>query len=613
MKLLIITERESGLQKLLAAEADTTVKTFAEAEKSSLDGYDSIAVLGGTEENGVILSAEMRIALEKFADENKRLFLEYVDSFRCVYSAPKTQISHHRLAAVTENIPGIAKYELLDSHYNSYIKPYYMMPGAETLLEYFDYVPAHDKAKQEQVSENGGIAFWRDGSLLQCAFRMCDFALARLAPKKRWLSLADYICVFLTGKKAGTSPEYLVSVGSESREKCISRSLGWLSEFLVSSGKKGIKEGLSHNILPTGEQLPANNIRTDCSGEAAGAFLFSGKPEYVGYAKNLFSFCFDKMMIRGGDFDGMLRWTEQAWEVCYQDDAARAMLPALLAAHFGITREYLPDCERALSFLERSTAKDGLRRARTDNLDFIRENKSISSLADEEKGYASAHYNSWYSAALLLCALETGNKSFRETGIKGLETLMALYPDTVREHSETSELCRLIFPLALLCETTGEKRHFEMLSRVADDLMKYRHKSGGYAEWDTGYKAVCSKAVGSECSLLADNGDPVCDLLYSINWLPLGFSYAGYVTGDIRYSELFDGIADFFASAQTVSDDRRLDGSWGRGFDMEKRENYGIPHDVGWGPCAVESGWTVAEITMGLEIGEKIIKKRRQE
>ena len=32
-------------------------------------------------------------------------------------------------------------------------------------------------------------------------------------------------------------------------------------------------------------------------------------------------------------------------------------------------------------------------------------------------------------------------------------------------------------------------------------------------------------------------------------------------------------------------------------------EVYGLPNDVGWGPWAIESGWTVAEIAAGLYSG----------
>ena len=48
------------------------------------------------------------------------------------------------------------------------------------------------------------------------------------------------------------------------------------------------------------------------------------------------------------------------------------------------------------------------------------------------------------------------------------------------------------------------------------------------------------------------------------------------------------------------SDTPHLDGAWARAFDMDTRENCGMPHDKGWGPHCIESGWTVGEILMGL-------------
>jgi hypothetical protein len=105
----------------------------------------------------------------------------------------------------------------------------------------------------------------------------------------------------------------------------------------------------------------------------------------------------------------------------------------------------------------------------------------------------------------------------------------------------------------------------------------------------------------SECALLAQNGDPVADLLYSNNWLPLGFAYAYYATKDERYFKLWCGIASFMLSCQIHSEDRNLNGAWTRAFDMDANESHGVPHDIGWAPCCIESGWTVAEIVMGLQ------------
>ena len=178
---------------------------------------------------------------------------------------------------------------------------------------------------------------------------------------------------------------------------------------------------------------------------------------------------------------------------------------------------------------------------------------------------------------------------------------MAQYPNQHRETSETEENCRLVLPLALLYEYSGKAEHLEWLTRVAKNLEQVRHPSGGYAEWDTGYTAACSRNHRGECALLADNGDPVADLLYSNNWLPLGFAYAYMVTGDTYFRELWRGIATFMVRAQVHSDDPRLNGVWTRAMDMNRMEPYGVPHDVGWAPCCVESGWTVGEILTGLQ------------
>ncbi len=91
--------------------------------------------------------------------------------------------------------------------------------------------------------------------------------------------------------------------------------------------------------------------------------------------------------------------------------------------------------------------------------------------------------------------------------------------------------------------------------------------------------------------------------MYSVNWLPLAFAYAYKVTKDDTFRALWQEIVTFMTNVQMKSENPLLDGAWCRGIDLERREAYGMPHDVGWGPCAVESGWTVAEILMGIGYG----------
>ena len=170
-------------------------------------------------------------------------------------------------------------------------------------------------------------------------------------------------------------------------------------------------------------------------------------------------------------------------------------------------------------------------------------------------------------------------------------------------------LAEAINTSAVLYQVTGAEKHKQWLYQVAKDLERVQHRCGGFCEWDTGYKAACSRRENGECALLANNGDPVADLLYSTNWLPLGFSYAYMVTRDPYFYQKWLEVAGFLIRCQVHSDDPSLHGSWSRGFDMDRWEIYGVPHDIGWSPCCVETGWTMGEILMGLQFMQLVQKK----
>jgi len=139
---------------------------------------------------------------------------------------------------------------------------------------------------------------------------------------------------------------------------------------------------------------------------------------------------------------------------------------------------------------------------------------------------------------------------------------------------------------------------------VTRDLERFRHRSGAYLEWDEGYQAAMRHEIGTgESSLVSANGDPVADLLYSNNWLPLGWVFAYMATGDSNFMAKWEDTCRFMVNAQLKSGDVRLDGAWARAYDVERMEVFGSPADVGWGPWAIESGWTVAEIASGLMAG----------
>lgn len=427
-------------------------------------------------------------------------------------------------------------------------------------------------------------------------------------------SLIGWLCGAPVLEEVEFPPQYQTGF-ARSAADCAASGIDWFSRsgILVDEGKRGVLEGLGTEIYPDGHQKTASSIRTDCCGEAALAYLMHflafGDARSLERAQNLEAFVYDKMQIRSGRFQGMLRWTDIAWEVCYQDDMARAMLVTLFKALYGLGREYLPQCRMALEFLMNTTGPDGLRPARTDNLNMSEED--FAALSRQNGAFPCAHYNAFYLACLLLYGKLEKDARCLAVGETGMQALLQAYPKTIREQSQTEELCRLLLPFAWLYYATGKQEYRQMLYTVTRDLEKMRHLSGAYLEWDDDYSAACSKQENGECSLLARNGDPVCDLLYSNNWVPLGLMQAYFVTEDAYFYDLFCRHAAFLSTAQIHSQDPRIDGAWARGFDAEQMEVCGLPNDVGWGPWAVESGWTVAEICAGLLQG--VLKDKLKE
>lgn len=514
--------------------------------------------------------------------------------------------------------------------------------GHEVRMIHPDEVVSHDLRQDDAIAILGGVS--AEPILLGAPARIAvdrEIAAGKRVFSEYVLSISDIYFTgpeqlrlaleWLVGGEGGIVFEALerpvafrsVAEGEPLQERLrrsVVRATRWFERagMLLANGTAGVKEGASGTVHPDGRQEVLSQVRNDCSGEAGMLYsmhhLLTGDPRSLATSDNLHDFCMRGFQVRdGGPFHGMMRWSEAGWPVCYQDDAARVLIPILLKNLYGHRGYQLTNCVEALQFLVRTTGTDGTRVPRTD-MNLLPPEK-LAALRTVPGGCPSAHYNAFYLGALALCAkvIRGMGRDARwagafadvavETAAKGLGTIMAAYPNTRREMSETEELCRLVAPLAWLCWATGDATHRSWLDRVVADLERFRHPSGGYAEWDTGTTATCARNENGECALLANNGDPVADLLYSLNWLPIGFLQAWFVTGEPHFLRRWEGIARFMASAQIESRDPLLDGGWARALDMERWEVFAVPFDVGWGPWAIESGWTVAEIASGLAMG----------
>ena len=610
MRIAVISGAESDLQQILSKYASVT--RIDPSEMAELSSFDACAVLGGFGEELLLLPIDLRLELERFRRSGKPLFAEWCASVGYAYADEGGRIStiSHRLVYVGENMGDLRCGDLLDDHANTFVPFPGLTASCKPILCLCGHVIAHDRMDNVPKYPASAYALWTlDENTMMSAFRLCNFSRARFAPRDRWDAIVSLIVSHLVGRKVRikTEPVALMDHPASTPHETFAKGFEWFdgADILIENGESGVLEGLSHRILPNGNQTYSYSVRNDCSGEVGGAYFFdaylNGSEDSRTRFENLQRFCFEKLYEKEGEHKGMMRWTTAAWCVCYQDDVARAILGSLLSMQLTDSRKFLPEICSALDYLLLTTGTDGLRVSRTDAQFLSRER--INSLKSTPSNFPCAHHNGYYMAVLLLTYGLTGEKQYFDTALKGIETLMAAYPETIREHSETQELCRLILPLACLYEITRAEKHREFLYDVLDRLEQYRDERGGYLEHDTGYRAKRSRTSGTESSLLANNGDRVQDLLYSVNWLPLGFAYGYKATRDDRFLVLWRDIVRFFSEIQTVSDDKKLNGSWCRAIDSARREAYGMPHDVGWGPCAVESGWTVGEILIGIGFG----------
>ncbi|HOP09927.1 MAG TPA: hypothetical protein PK629_00365 [Oscillospiraceae bacterium] len=619
----VICVKENDLLAVFqAACPDLLILKPDDTTQESLGSCDAIAVLGGAANTPLEIPARTRVLIERQIAAGKRLLAEFCGSIGEIYWPEASSTRFDRPVWLGPDLPGLAEGDILDDQCGMRVKPWLSLGTAKPLLQFVrKNVHGHIAVTEETFQNVTERGLWLESdNLLICSFRLSNFNRSRFSPRSRWHAVVRYITEWLLGQPAGAhifdglestyellpadpNADDFEAQLSDSAEK----GLGWFKNagILIHDGKDGVLEGLATEIDGDGNQRMLTGVRDDCSGETALPhflnYLLHGKAEDLAISDNLLDFCFDCFQIKEGPLEGMMRWTEIGWGACYQDDVARAILPQLFKCLILQNDNHLSDCVSALRFLVKTTGTDGTRVSRTDN--FKLTPQEIERLHSTSGNFPCAHHNAYYWAALLLAYKLTGIEEFKNVAVKGLETLMNVYPNTIREHSQTQELCRLILPLAYLYWVTGEKKHKDWLYQVAADLQPMRHKSGAYAEWDEGYKAHRFSQNDSECSLLTKNGDPVVDLLYSCNWLPIGFIQAYFITGDSYFKELWKGIAGFMVSAQIHSANPKIDGGWTRALDLDQMEVFALPNDLGWGPWAIESGWTVAEISAGLMMG----------
>jgi hypothetical protein len=613
VKICIISDNRTDISDILETCPSVEAVRYGMDETAKVDFsmFDGIALLPDSRN-----PMEFNNIFEAALNSGARVFSTLFRGVRGEKGFMEHSTRFERPVYVLEDGPdGLEPGDILEDQDNVRLD----IPGfkyAKPILVYGNNLQSHSKAENhlEMAKNTSKAALWFENDrLMLCSFDIRNFKKARFSPLDKWDSLILYMFRWLADDSIQADMPRPYETGPGSVEECpedsIKNAIGWFGKagMLVDDGKGGVMEGLATEIFPDGTQKKAEVVRNDCCGEAMLAhflkYLLDNDRKALEISDNLSDFIFGTFFTDkpGSPLDGMMMWSLDSPGICYQDDVARSVIPQMLKNLYGGTGRHMDKVSRALGFLVSTTGTDGLRVTRTENdkLDA----GEVKRLQGTPGGLASAHYNAYYLASLLLNYMMTGNTSFLDTGVRGMESIMSAYPLTHRVLSETQELCRLVFPLALLYSATGKSRHRDMLYNVCSDLERFKQPSGAYVEWDTGYRAKYSRTNGDESSMLSENGDPVADLLYSVNWLPMGFIHAYFATGDEYFKSLWGQVCSFLCGCRIRSVDKQIDGAWARSWDLDKKEYFGIPNDVGWGPWCVESGWTVAEIVSGMATG----------
>jgi hypothetical protein len=209
----------------------------------------------------------------------------------------------------------------------------------------------------------------------------------------------------------------------------------------------------------------------------------------------------------------------------------------------------------------------------------------------------SPHYQSWLWACFLYAYDQTGYRPFLTRSKRALRMLMEAYPDRwfwVLRSSQI-ERARALLPLAWLVRVEDTPEHRGWLRRVASDLLVAQDESGAIRETlgGTGQGVASNAEYGTgEITIIQQNGDSLCDSLYTCNFALIGLHEAALATGDSFYAQASKKLAEFFCRIQIRSRHHpELDGAWYRGFDFRRWEYWASNADWEWGAWCTESGW----------------------
>ena len=238
---------------------------------------------------------------------------------------------------------------------------------------------------------------------------------------------------------------------------------------------------------------------------------------------------------------GLINWSERN-PVFYGDDNARVILSSLKSSSLLGDSSWLDYILKCILANWRLTGPLGFRKARFDYPQSFPHGCDWQYYNNKELIHYSPHYQAYLWVCYLWLYVLTGYQELLGKTKNAIRMMMEAYPDKWRwTNGLTQEMARMLLPLAFLVRVEDSQEHRQWLDKLVDDLLLQMDSCGAIQEKIGALQLGAYPPPRSneeygkgEASLIQENGDSVCDLLYTVNYALLGLHEASVITGDKR-------------------------------------------------------------------------------
>ena len=600
-----------------------------------------------------------RALFEKAAEKKLRLYVEFPSFAPGLQVGEPRGIAKGRYNNLLERVfvasdafsPSLEKLQILDVHDGRYVPVEFA--HADLVLA---RAAGFDKAIFGLPTDGARPILFKtsDGNVMVATTKLSQFLTGRFAPTKSWGHVWNWILAWLSAGAQLRLGDYQAAVRPsfapdqplpETAERdAFQRGVDWYGkaklfvdaswktqvldrerlghaspppppEWPLGDGREGVLEGFSNTIEYDGSQLLGWGRRNDCAGETSLAMACSsvldGKARDGEIAAKLNDFIYTYSELAQGPRNdpaspsyGLVGWgLPDSTGIYYGDDNARSLLGTIGASALLESDRWDEPVLRCLLGNLRTTGKLGFRGNSLEEKRLQRQGWRYFYEA-APVNYAP-HFEAYPWACYIWAYHKTRDRRFLERTRNALRMTLAAYPDQWKwTNGIQQERARMLLPLAWLIRIEDTPEHREGLKRLAKELLALQDECGALREeigpgpGHYGPPQSNERYGTSEASLIQENGDPACDLLYTSNFALLGLHEAAAATGDTLYVRAENKLAEFLCRIQASSSRRpEFDGVWFRAFDYRIWDYWGSNSDWGWGVWSTETGWTQAWIT----------------